>query len=98
MSIRSRILGLPPALRVRVGRHQTLRARTASDRSLALRLRDGVRRSGAAVSGLAFYVHDGVVSVYGVAADAAARGVVVSLASGLPGVRRVVDHLQIGGA
>ena len=100
MSVRSQILGvgLPPALRVLVDRHQALRARTTADRSLARRLRDGVRPLGAAAAGLSFYVHDGAVSVYGTVGDASAREVVIALASGLPGARRIVDHLQIGDA
>ena len=100
MPVTSQILGvgLPPALRALVERHQSQRARTTADRSLARRLRDGVRQSGAAVSGLVFYVHDGAVSVYGTVADAAARDAVVAIASQMPGVRRIVDHLAVGDA
>ena len=99
MSVNSQILGygLPPAIRALVERRQAARARTTADRSLARRLRDGVRRSGATAAGLAFYVHDGAVSVYGTVPDAPAREAVIAVASGLPGVRRIVDHLQVGG-
>lgn len=100
VSVSSQILGygLPPALRVLVERHQTLRARTTADKSLARRLRDTVRQSGVAIKGLAFYVHDGAISIYGSVPDAAGREAVVALAAGLPGVRRIVDHLHIGDA
>ena len=98
VTARSQILGvgLPPALRAVVERHQAHRARTTADRSLARRLRD-VARPMDGVAGLAFYVHDGAVSVYGTV-DAASRDVVIAMVSGLPGVRRIVDHLQIGSA
>ena len=97
MSASSQILGygLPPALRAVLERHQTHRARTTADRSLARRLRDAVRQSGGP-AGLAFYVHDGAVSVYGPVADAASRDAVIASVSALPGVRRIVDHLQVG--
>ena len=100
MSVHSQILGygLPPALRGLVERHQANRARTTADRSLARRLRDGVRQSGVAVKGLAFYVHDGAISIYGAVADAGAREAVVTLAASQPGVRRIVDHLSVGDA
>ena len=100
MPARSQILGvgLPPALHALVERHQTRRARTVADRSLARRLHHGVRQSGAAASGLAFYVHDGAVSVYGAVPDAAARDAVIAAASRTPGVRRIVDHLRVGDA
>ncbi len=100
MSAQSQILGygLPPALQSLVDRHQSHRARTTADRSLARRLRDGVRQSGVDVKGLAFYVHDGAVSIYGAVADRPAREAVVTLAASQPGVRRIVDHLSIGDA
>ena len=50
------------------------------------------------MTGLSFYVHDGAISVYGTVGDAPAREAVIAVASGLPGVRRIVDHLQVGGA
>ena len=100
MSVNSQILGygLPPALRALVDRHQTHRARTTADRSLARRLRDSVRQSGVTVAGLAFYVHEGAISIYGAVADAPTREAVVTLAASQPGVRRIVDHLRIGDA
>lgn len=100
MSVNSQILGygLPPALRELVDRHQTHRARTTADRSLARRLRDSIRQSGITVKGLAFYVHDSAISIYGGVRDPAAREAVVTLAASQPGVRRIVDHLHIGDA
>ena len=98
--VHSQVLGdgLPAALRSLVDRHQANRAKTTADRSLARRLHDGVRQSGVAVGGLAFYVHDGAISVYGSVPDAAARDAVVAVAAGLPGVRRIVDHLRLAEA
>ncbi len=86
--------GLPPALRSLVERHQALAARTASDRTLARRLRASVGASGVEVEGLAFYVHDGAISIYGAVRDTPAREAVVALVASQPGVRRVVDHLR----
>ena len=96
-TVSSQVLGygLPPALRSLVERHQTQRAQTTADRSLARRLRDAVRQAGLPPAGLSFYVHDGAISVYGTVSDAAARESVVAVAAGLPGVRRIVDHLKI---
>lgn len=86
--------GLPPALRALIERHQQNRAKTTADQSIARRLRDGVRQSGVEVSGLAFYVHDGAVSIYGTVPDQAARDRLLAAAAGQPGVRRIVDHLR----
>lgn len=100
MPVSSQILGygLPPALRELVDRHQTHRALTTADRSLARRLRDSVRQSGVAVVGLAFYVHDGAISIYGGVRDVPSREAIVTLAASQPGVRRIVDHLHIDDA
>ena len=87
---------LPPGLRSLVERARRSKARTAADADLARRLQDGVEAAGAA-DGLAFYVHDGVVSVYGDAATAAARDAILDAVVAQAGVRRVVDHLRVGG-
>ncbi len=87
--------GLPPALRTLVDRHQNARAKTTADRSLARRLRDAVRQSGAAVDGVSFYIHDGAVSLYGTVGDPASRDALLTVTTQQPGVRRIVDHLRI---
>ena len=89
-------LRLPPALRSYVERAQRLRARTTADAGLARLLEGGVAEAGLAVRGLAFYVHDGVVSIYGGVADGEAREAVLDVVCEQPGVQRVVDHLRIG--
>lgn len=97
MSASAQVLGygLPPALRALVERHQSQRAKTTADRSLARRLRDGIRSAELPVSGLSFYVHDGALSLYGTVPDAAAREALLSLCTRLPGIRRIVDHLRV---
>lgn len=90
--------GLPPALQALVDRHHLHRAKTTADRSLARRLREAVRESGVPVHGLAFYVHEGAISIYGSVRDAAAREALLAVATQQPGVRRIVDHLRIGEA
>ena len=91
-------IALPPALRAAVEARQQRRAKTTADRSLARRLRDGVLEAGVEVGGLAFYVHDGAVSMYGTVRDAAAREVLLAVVTTQPGVRRVVDHLRFAEA
>ncbi len=100
VSVSSQVLGygLPPALRVLVDRHQANRAKTTADRSLARRLHAGLQELGTPVVGLAFYVHEGAISIYGTVPDVASREALIGLASGLPGVRRIVDHLQLADA
>lgn len=100
MSFQSQVLGygLPPAVRALVERHQSHRARTTADQSLARRLRAGIQSEGLAVSGLAFYVHDGAISLYGIVPDAQSREDIVAIASSQPGVRRIVDHLRLAEA
>ena len=99
MSVTARPLGsgLPPALRALVERHQSQRARTTADQSVARRIKAALTGVGLA-AGLAVYVHDGAVSLYGTVADGAAREAVVSAVAGLPGVRRIVDHLRLAEA
>ena len=91
-------LALPPALRAAVEAHQERRAKTTADRSLARRLQVGVAEAGLEVGGLALYVHDGAVSIYGTVPDAAAREALLTVVTAQPGVRRVVDHLRFAEA
>ncbi|WP_412063289.1 BON domain-containing protein [Rubrivirga sp. IMCC45206] len=100
MPVSSQVLGygLPPALRRLVDRHQAARAKTTADQSLARRLRDNVRAAKIPASGLAFYVHDGAISIYGTVPDGPAREGLLAVATGLPGVRRIVDHLRLADA
>ena len=97
-TVSSQVLGygLPPVLRALVERHQTRRAQTTADRSLARRLRDAIRQAELPPTGLSFHVHDGAISIYGTVPDADAREAVVAVATKQPGVRRIVDHLRIG--
>ncbi|MDT7857272.1 BON domain-containing protein [Rubrivirga sp. S365] len=85
-------------LRAAVARAQRRRTQTSADADLAHALHDGVEAAGLAARGLAFYVHDGVVSVYGDVADRAAREALIDVVVEAPGVQRVVDHLRIEGA
>lgn len=87
--------GLPAALRSLLERHQQRRARTTADRSVARRLREGMRAAGLTASGLAVYVHDGAISLYGAVQNEADREALLRVASAQPGVRRIVDHLRI---
>ena len=100
MFVRPQLLGagLPPSLRQLLDRRQERRTQTTADRSLARRLRDGLKTAGVTATGLAFYVHDGTVSVYGEVRDAGVREGVLSVAAAQPGVRRILDHLQIADA
>lgn len=90
--------GLPPALRHAVGRYQERRARTAADRQLARRLDAALAAAPDGTSGLAAYVHNGAISLYGTVPTDAAREAVLSLAAAQPGVRRIVDHLAVADA
>lgn len=83
-------------LRAAVARVRRRRAQTSADAGLARALHDRVEAAGLPASGLAFYVHDGVVSVYGGVADRAAREALIDVVVEARGVRRVVDHLRIG--
>lgn len=90
--------GLPPALRLVVDRFQERRARTATDRSLARRLHAALVGGATGAAGLALYVHNGAVSIYGTVPTEAVREAVVTCAAAQPGVRRIVDHLHTGDA
>ena len=98
MSATAQVLGfgLPPAVRAVVEQVLQRRARTATDRSLARRLHAAL--DGARADGLALYVHNGAVSVYGTVAGEAARDALLTVVAGQPGVRRIVDHLATGDA
>ena len=90
--------GLPPALRAVLDAVEARRSRTVTDRSLARRLHAAMRADGLPTTGVAFYVHDGAVSIYGTIADETARGALIAAAARAPGVRRIVDHLRVGPA
>jgi osmotically-inducible protein OsmY len=90
--------GLPPAVRLVVDRFQHRRALTATDRSLARRLHAALGQDRTGASGLALYVHNGAVSVYGTVASESVREAVLHVAAAQPGVRRIVDHLHTGDA
>ena len=89
---------LSPALRSLADRTRLLKSRTSDDARLAGRLREGVEASALRVAGLAFYVHDGVVSIYGGVANGADREAVIDVVVEQKGVQRVIDHLRIGDA
>ncbi len=91
-------IALPAPLRAAVDAHQQRREKTTADRSLARRLQAGVAEAGLDVGGLAFYVHDGAVSMYGTVRDAEAREALLAVVTTQPGVRRVVDHLRFAEA
>lgn len=88
--------GLPPALRAVLDAVEARRTRTVTDRSLARRLHAAMRADGLPTTGVAFYVHDGAVSIYGTIADESTRAVLITAAAKAPGVQRIVDHLRIG--
>ncbi|MGB3542581.1 MAG: BON domain-containing protein [Rubrivirga sp.] len=73
----------------------SLRSRTTADRSLAKRLRAGVENASVGSAGIAFYVHDGAVSMYGSVASEQVREDLIAVASAQPGIRRIVDHLSV---
>ena len=100
MSASASALGtrLPPALYEVVLGFQARRAKTTADKSLCRRIRDGIRQMEDPPSGLAFQIHDGAVSIYGVVPSAARREAILAVAATQPGVRRIVDHLSITGA
>lgn len=81
-----------------------LRGRPARDHRLTLKDEQLARRlyrtfehdlALADVQGIHFYVHSGVVTLYGVVRHDLDRDLLVSLISGLPGVEDVVEHLQV---
>ncbi len=90
--------GLPPALRATLGRLQERHERTLTDRSLARRLEAAMKADAPHARGLAFYVHDGAIAVYGDVPDDETRADVLAVASAQPGARRIVDHLHIASA
>lgn len=97
VSATSQILGsgLPQSVRSFIEQRLSLRSRTTADRSLAKRLSAGVKNAGVGSVGVAFYVHDGAVSMYGTVATDVVREDLIAVASAQPGVRRIVDHLRL---
>ena len=88
--------GLTGPLRSLIESFQERRARTTADRSLAMRLQGVVQRDARWVTATNVFVNHGAVAVYGMVADAQKRDDLLNLIAGQPGVRRIVDHLQIG--
>lgn len=78
--------------------HQARRNRTAIDRELARRLHHAVEQAKLDVRGLAFYVHEGSVAVYGSVRTEALREEVLTLVADQPGARRITDHLELPAA
>lgn len=72
-------------------------ASPANDRSLAHRLHDTFERKmeRAEVEGVHFYVHKGVVTVYGTARHALDRDLLIAHVGQIQGVRGVIEHMQI---
>ncbi len=89
---------LSPALRSLVDRTRRFRSLTSADARLSRQLRDRVQGSDLAVSGLAFYVDGGVVSIYGGVPNGDVREALIDVVVEQPEVQRVVDHLRIGDA
>ena len=100
MSATAQVLGsgLPLRLRHVVDRFQERRARTAADRSLARRLGAALDTGTVGAGGLALYVHNGAVSLYGTVSADATREALIAIAAAQPGVRRIVDHLVVADA
>lgn len=86
---------LPTALRSRLDRLREARERTITDRSTARRIRRALAAAPLGPLGLALFVHDGAVSVYGSVPGESVREQIVALVVEQPGVRRVVDHLRV---
>lgn len=93
----------PKTLRTRVTDVGTLvaslkarREKSGSDHQIARRLFVSFERLGMVhTKGLNFYVFDGAVSVYGSVATPEVRDQVISMITGMPGVRQVTEHLQV---
>ena len=100
MPARAQVLGhgLPPSLRRVLDAVQTRQAETTTDRSIVRRIKSELRRADATLHGLSFYVHSGAVSVYGTVGSPDARDAILTLVTSQPGVRRVVDHIELAGA
>ena len=98
MSAAVQTLSLPPAVRRAVDRFQQRRALTAADRSLARRLQAALADGRTGADGLALYVHNGAVSVYGTVPTETVRTAVLDVAAAQPGVRRIVDHVVLAEA
>ena len=57
-----------------------------------------MKQCGVDPMGLAIYVHNGAVSVYGDVPDEDTRDALLTVATSQPGVRRIVDHLVVQAA
>ena len=100
MSATAQVLGhrLPPSLRRVLDSVQQRQAETTTDRSIARRIKSKIQRADASLQGLSFYVHSGAVSVYGTVGSPDVRDAILTLVTSQPGVRRVVDHIELAGA
>ena len=89
---------LPSSLQRILDLVQNRQAETTTDRSIVRRIKSELKRADGPDSGLSFYVHSGAVSVYGTVADPDVRDAILTLVTSQPGVRRVVDHIELAGA
>ncbi|MEO0560282.1 MAG: BON domain-containing protein [Bacteroidota bacterium] len=88
---------LPSSLRRLFDAVQTRQAETTTDRSIVRRIKSELKRAEGPNTGLSFYVHSGAVSIYGTVGSPDVRDAVLTLVTSQPGVRRVVDHLELAG-
>ena len=100
MPATAQVLGhrLPPSLQRLLDAVQNRQAETTTDRSIVRRIKSELKRAGGPESGLSFFVHSGAVSVYGTVGSPDVRDAILTLVTSQPGVRRVVDHLELAGA
>lgn len=73
--------------------------KTRRDQVVARRLQDTFERDleVASINGLNFFVQDGVVTLYGTIRHDLDRTLIVNVVRGVPGVREVVEHIQLAG-
>lgn len=100
MPATAQVLGhrLPLSLQHLLDRIQNRQAETTTDRSIARRIKNELKQAEGPTSGLSFFVHSSTVSVYGTVGSPDVRDAVLTLVTSQPGVRRVVDHLELAGA
>lgn len=72
-------------------------ATLGDDRNLAQRLHNTFEQKmeRASIEGIHFYVHNGVVTVYGTARHALDRDLLIAHLGQIKGVRGVIEHMQI---